>query len=76
MRRDVWGRWQVFLFVGGVVYGGGYALWATMHTAVLDALFDLVMGRLWLALSWAVVSFGLIWRQNIIQSNSTVEDSS
>ncbi len=42
------------------------SLWL-FGTAVLDALFDLVMGRLWLALSWVVISFGVIWQQNKIQ---------
>lgn len=42
------------------------SLWL-FGTAVLDALFDLVMGRLWLALFWAVISFGIIWQQNKIK---------
>lgn len=42
------------------------SLWL-FGTAVLDALFDLVMGPLWLALFWAVISFGIIWQQNKIK---------
>ncbi len=42
------------------------SLWL-FGTAVLDSLFDLVIGRLWLALSWLVLSFGIIWQQNKVR---------
>ncbi|MCL4267091.1 MAG: hypothetical protein KJ069_28185 [Anaerolineae bacterium] len=38
------------------------SLWL-FGTAVLDAMFDLLVGRLWLLLVWAAINFSIIWRQ-------------